>query len=181
MPSATLWRSGCCGTALSAERCRWYTWTVACRNCVDTCNCALVSTGGSISITGTGTSLNPYDLSVGVALPLPYTVQGLLSTQTGVVRMYFSQPATITNVIAGVGTAPVGDAIIVDVNKNGTSMFTSGNRPTIAAGTNSSIENPPDVSANASVDIGDYITVDIDQVGSSVAGNNLVVTVEYVR
>jgi hypothetical protein len=154
---------------------------VACRNCVDTCNCALVSTGGTVTITGTGTSLNPYNLSVGITIPIPYTVAGVLATQVGSVPLYFSEAATITNVIVGVGTAPVGSSLIVDVNKNGVSMFTSGARPTITTATTSSVTNPPDVSASASIDAGEYVTVDIDAVGSSVEGNDLVVTIEYVR
>jgi len=84
--------------------------------------------------------------------------------------------ATVTRVRASVSQAPVGASIIVDVNLNGTTIFTTqANRPTIlAAGfTDTSI---PDVT---SVVAGDYLTIDIDQVGSTTPGSNLTVQVEF--
>jgi hypothetical protein len=75
-----------------------------------------------------------------------------------------------------VGTAPTGSAVIVDVNKNGTTVFTTqSNRPQIADGQYSSgvvtaVEVAPFVA-------GDYFTVDIDQVGSTIAGSDLTVEV----
>lgn len=152
---------------------------MACRNCVDTCNCAIVSTNGSLTVTGSGTALAPYDLKVGVTQSTTYTALGNLSAAAGTARLYFSNAVTITNVIAGVGTAPTGAPILIDVNRNGTTIFTTqANRPTIAVSTNSDTASVPDVTAVAA---GQYLTIDIDQVGSGVTGADLVVTVEYVR
>lgn len=152
---------------------------MACRNCVDTCNCAIVSTDATITVTGSGTALDPYDVSLAVPLSITYTVPEVLAVQTGSIRFYFNGTATITNVTASVGVAPTGASIIVDVNKGGTTIFTTqANRPTITAGSNVDLTSTPDVTAVAS---GEYLTVDIDQVGSSVSGANLVVTVEYLR
>lgn len=106
-----------------------------------------------------------------------FSVPGTVATATGGMRFYFDQAATFTQVRASVGTAPTGASLIVDVNKNGTTIFTTqSNRPTIAVSTNTDLSGTPDVLDMA---IGDYITVDVDQVGSTVAGSNLTVQVEY--
>lgn len=123
--------------------------------------------------------MSPYDLKVGVTQSVTYTVLGALTVANGSVRLYFSHVATITNVIAGVGTAPTGSSVIVDVRKNNTSVFTTtANRPTIAVSTFVDTTSVPDVTAIAA---GDYLTIDVVQIGSGVAGADLVVTVEYTR
>jgi hypothetical protein len=75
-----------------------------------------------------------------------------------------------------VGTAPTGTSIIVDVYKNGSTIFTtSGNRPTISVGSfldNSSI---PD---NTGLVSGDYLTIGLVQVGNIISGSDLTVQIE---
>lgn len=106
-----------------------------------------------------------------------FTFSGALTVQSGAMRFVLPRAATILGVQAAAGTAPTGAAIICDVNKNGTTIFTtSGNRPSIPIAGNVSGVAVPDVTAFAA---GDYMTVDVDQVGSSVAGSNLMVTVTY--
>jgi hypothetical protein len=62
------------------------------------------------------------------------------------------------------------------VKKNGTTIFTNpAHRPTITVGTNTALASAIDVS---SLSAGDYITVDITQIGSSTAGSDLTVTLE---
>lgn len=102
---------------------------------------------------------------------------GTLSVSVGTGRLTFPVAATILGVVAAVNTAPTGAAILCDVNKNGTTIFTTqGNRPSIAAAGFASATATPDVTAFAA---GDYMTVDIDQVGSTAPGTNLTVTVRY--
>lgn len=74
-------------------------------------------------------------------------------------------------------TAPAGADIIVDINKNGTTIFTTqGNRPTIGDGLNKGGKSAtPDV---VSIADGDVMTLDIDQIGSGTPGSDLTV---YVR
>jgi len=105
-----------------------------------------------------------------------YFKQGTLTTSTGTIRLPIDGTYTIVGTRLMVGTAPTGAAIIVDVNKNGTTIYTTqGNRPTIAASANSGGPgSTPDVTSLAA---GDYLTVDVDQVGSTVAGADLTVTV----
>lgn len=86
---------------------------------------------------------------------------------------------TIISVAAYANTAPTGASMIIDVNKNGTTIFgTQGNRPTIAAGSNAATVGAFSVSSLAD---GDRISVDVDQVGSTVAGSDLTVVVRMKR
>jgi hypothetical protein len=80
---------------------------------------------------------------------------------------------SVIGVRARLDTAPTGATAILDVNKNGTTMFTTqGSRPTIAISGNDSTVLLPDVVAFVA---GDRLSYDIDQVGSGVAGSDLTV------
>lgn len=82
---------------------------------------------------------------------------------------------TIKEVRLKVKTAPTGAALIVDVNKNGTTIFTTQtNRPQIAIGATEGNTTTIEVSGLVK---GDDITFDIDQIGSTIAGGALVVEV----
>jgi hypothetical protein len=115
--------------------------------------------------------------------PPPYAVLvlsqgGTISASPGTARIYndAGRALTIMAVRASAGTAPTGAPLIVDIKKTGVTIFTnSANRPTIAAGANTSgkVTNM-DVTALAD---GDYLTVDVAQVGSVVAGSDLVVQI----
>ncbi len=106
-----------------------------------------------------------------------FTIPGDLTTGAKNVRYYFETTRTISNVIVSVGTAPTGASAIFDVNKNGTTIFTTqGNRPTIAASGFYDGSSVPDVT---SIVAGDYLTVDVDQIGSSVAGKDAVVRIVF--
>lgn len=111
----------------------------------------------------------------GVAFERVFSVPGVLSVQTGNGRVYANQAGSVTEVRASVGTAPTGASLIVDVLKNGTTMYTTqANRPTITAGNFTVVATLPDVTSLAS---GDYITVNVAQVGSSVPGSDLAVQI----
>lgn len=133
----------------------------------------------------TGSSADPADLTVSQVLTMldiarqtqTWSRDGDAAVSTGAMRWYNRTGKTLTIHSAWVaaGTAPTGADLIVDVNKNGTTIFsTQGNRPTIAAGTNGGVADTPDVTTLAD---GDYLTVDIDQIGSSVVGANVTVGV----
>lgn len=110
---------------------------------------------------------------------LPYQRQGTLVVAAGVTRFRFPVAVTIVGISMACNTAPTGAAILADINKNGTTIFTTqGNRPTIAISafnTAAEVTNM-DVTAFAA---GDYLTVDIDQIGSTVAGADLTVAIRY--
>lgn len=82
---------------------------------------------------------------------------------------------TIRGAWAAAGAAPTGADVVVDVNRNGVTIFTTqANRPRVAAGTNGGVISMPDVTSFAD---GDYLTVDVDQVGSGSAGSDVTVGV----
>lgn len=106
---------------------------------------------------------------------LYFTRPGSLAVEAGVARLPLPAAAAIVSVIAMVNTAPTGASVIVDVLKNGTTVFTTqANRPTIAASANASGAALPDVTSLA---IGDYLQVNISQIGSIVAGADLTVAI----
>lgn len=101
---------------------------------------------------------------------------GTLTTTTGTQRLPIDGTCTVVGTRLMVGTAPVGANIIVDVNKNGSTIYTTqANRPAITAGQNAGGPGTtPDVTALAA---GDYLSIDIDQVGSTTAGSDLTVAI----
>jgi hypothetical protein len=108
-----------------------------------------------------------------------FSKTGDLIVEAGTHRLYNDSGAnwTIVGIRASVGTAPAGASILVDVNINGTTIFTTqANRPAIAAAANTSgkVTNM-DVTT---VTNGQYLTIDVDQIGSSTAGSDLTVQVE---
>lgn len=108
-----------------------------------------------------------------------FTFSGALFVQNGAIRVYnkFGSTLTIQKVFVSVNTAPTGAAIVVDVNLNGTTIFTTqANRPQIADGTNTGESSSMDVASFAD---GDYLQADVDQIGSTVAGADLTVQVIY--
>lgn len=85
----------------------------------------------------------------------------------------------IADIRAYVDTPPTTQSILIDVNKNGTTLFTTqANRLTIAAAGNASTTTAPDVTAVAA---GDRLTFDIDQVGTGTAGSDLYVTISITQ
>ena len=106
-----------------------------------------------------------------------YHIKGDLAT-TGkqAIRMPFA--GKITFVTAALTATPAGASAIVDLHKNGTTMYTTqGNRPTIAAGSTYVTATLPDVLIWAA---GDVLQLEVDQKGSSTAGSDLSVVVGYV-
>jgi hypothetical protein len=120
------------------------------------------------------------DLVVLTPPPLTYSIWGALETGEGTFPIFndTGRTWTILAVRASVGTAPVGSSVIVDVNKNGTSIFGDQlERPAIAPGNNTSKSTGMTVTT---VDDGEYLTVDIDQIGSTQSGSDLVVQITVV-
>ncbi len=103
-----------------------------------------------------------------------FTVIGTLGTGTSVAPILVAQRAlTIVKAYANVKTAPTDAALIVDINKNGSTIWsTQGNRVQVAGAATSGTQT----SFNTTTLVeGDLLTLDIDQVGSSVAGADLTV------
>lgn len=106
---------------------------------------------------------------------------GTLSATGGTHRLYNDTGATwtIQSVRVSVGTAPTGASILIDINVDGTTIFTTqANRPTIAASANTS-GKVTNMNVTTVAD-GAYLTVDVDQTGSIVAGSDLSVQIEVL-
>jgi hypothetical protein len=111
----------------------------------------------------------------------PFSKGGVLSVATGTFR-YPVKGGTfqIQTVAAMVGTVPTGATTLkVDVNKNGTTIYgTQTNRPIWVASANAATVGAHDATT---VTDGDYVTIDIDAVGSTIAGSDLVVVIRMQR
>ncbi len=116
---------------------------------------------------------------VQTSVMVPWSCSGVLTVRVGGHSFHVEEDYTILGVRATVGTAPTGTSIIVDVNKAASTLFTTqANRPTIAAGSQTSGVVVPDVTT---ISAGQALSVDIDQVGSTEPGRNLTVTVRLAR
>ena len=75
-----------------------------------------------------------------------------------------------------VTTAPTGSPIVIDLLKNGVSVYNGANRPTIDVGTTSTINGSVSTSFIGDafdIDQGDVLSVNITQVGSTIKGTAL--------
>ncbi len=113
-------------------------------------------------------------MGAGTATPT-FSIVGTLSVGTDLAPLIIAPFAlTILKAFARVKTAPTGASVIIDVNKNGTSIWatTQANRLTIAAAALSASQTAFDTTTLAE---GDYLTIDVDQIGSTIAGADLTV------
>ena len=96
---------------------------------------------------------------------------------TGTAKTTFRMPYafTLTGVRASVTTAPTGSTLTVDINENGSSILSTKITIDSSEKTSTTAATAPVISDTALADDAE-ITIDIDQVGSSVAGKGLKVT-----
>lgn len=110
----------------------------------------------------------PKTATFALALGIPATV-GVNKTN----EIIIPRTGEIVKAFAYVKTAPTGANLIFDINLNGTTIWsTQGNRLTVSAGQNSASTTTFNTTA---VTEGDRLTIDIDQVGSTVAGQDITV------
>jgi hypothetical protein len=110
---------------------------------------------------------------------LRVSIQGLLAVGTNVVpRIVLPRACTILKVTAYCETAPTGASILIDINKNGAdSIFSGVTRITIAASANA--DNRTSFHATNKILAADEtLTIDIDQVGSTVPGSDISLSIE---
>lgn len=106
---------------------------------------------------------------------VPMNTAGAASAGAGAMRLGIPFASRLLGVAISAGTAPAGADLILDVNVNGTTVFpTQSGRPRILAGANAGTVQ---LSQPVTLAPGDYITIDVDQVGSGTAGSNLGVTI----
>ena len=134
----------------------------------------LTKTGNTLAVDETVIAPLSY---VDASIKAVFSSPGVQAVKTGQGRYYVINACTILGAIASVGTAPTGATFIIDVLKNGTTIYTGGtNRPTISASAFVSATTivAPAVTALA---VGDYLTVNVAQIGSTIPGSDLTVIV----
>lgn len=100
-----------------------------------------------------------------------------VSSGTAKVPNRTGRSRTVVQVWLDITTSPTGSAIIVDILKNGTTIFSdTDNRPQIAAGQEYGYTENIDIDT---WDDGDYYTWQVVQVGSTDPGADLTITVVY--
>ena len=111
----------------------------------------------------------------GVGLGVVSLVQeGELLVTTGTKRWYAPRNIVVNKIIARVDTVASGSSINITINKVSGGATTT-KTMSIAAGSTKQEDTNPSFSLNAD----DYMTLDITQVGSGTAGENLRVTFTY--
>lgn len=112
-----------------------------------------------------------------------YTAAGAVTVGTAKARFINGTGETLRlrKVTLFVGTAPTGADLIVDVNVNGTTAFSAQTaRPKVVAGQTTGSSVPAVSGADVLVAPGAALTVDVDQIGSTVAGSDLSVVIQGV-
>jgi len=124
-----------------------------------------------------GTEIVPSDIPIVVSVSDETT---LLTTGTAKVKFRMPHVFKLTGVRASVSTAPTGSALTVDINENGSSVLST--KLTIDAGelTSTTAATAAVISDTLLADDAE-ITIDIDNVGSTVAGKGLKVTLLGAR
>lgn len=101
--------------------------------------------------------------------------EGLLVPTAGLFTWYAADDWTVLSVRVSVTDAPVGDGIVVDVLRNGESLWADpADRPTIPDGGTEVVVTPDVVSLAA----GEHLGVTIEQVGSTFEGSDLLVQID---
>jgi len=101
---------------------------------------------------------------------------------TGTAKLTFRMPyaMTLTQVRASVNTAATGSAVIVDINESGSTVLSTKLSIDATERTSVTAATPPVISDSALADDAE-ITIDIDQVGSTLTGKGLKVVMIGTR
>jgi hypothetical protein len=118
---------------------------------------------------------------------LPVSIQLACSDEataltTGTAKLTFRMPhaMTVTAVRASVGTAPTGSTLVVDINEGGTTILSTELSIDATEKTSTTAATPAVISDTALADDAE-ITIDIDQIGSTIAGAGLKITLIGTR
>jgi len=121
-------------------------------------------------------STNTADISK-IKKVVSFYIDGTLYTGTSFVYWLSDASYAISKVKIGVSSAPTGSgsSVTVDVHKNSTTIFTTqSKRPSISNGDTQDDSETPDVT---SISENDILSIDIDSVGSTDAGDDLMVSI----
>lgn len=105
---------------------------------------------------------------------------GDLATGTDIDSFEMHWDATLVGITLVAGTAPTGANIIVDVNKNGTTVMTTNKVVIETTETNSQDATTQPGITTSSFLKGDVVSFDIDQIGSTIAGERIKIYLDFV-
>ena len=165
---------------------------ISVRGRVDTSNGNAVFDGASALLLNSDFDLVQYQPTPQVPYgAIHFALGGALSAGVNQGRMVLARGGIVKDVQCLIKTAPTGADLIFDINTydgaSYTSMFST--KPTILDGASRGGAQPDDTYARrclrggfgASVSAGAELTIDIDQIGSGVAGSDAVVEVRAVQ
>lgn len=111
-----------------------------------------------------------------MVIVVPFSATGVMTTRTGKNFIQLLGSGKIIAIYAYLNTAPTGGTTFkIDVNLNGTTIYTTqANQPTWVASANAATVGDHAVKTYAN---GDRLSIDVDAVGSTVAGSDLSVSV----
>jgi hypothetical protein len=107
---------------------------------------------------------------------IPFVHDYTLFVTQGQQAYRFPYDATILGVSGCLRTAPTGSPVVIDININGTTIFpVQADRPTFAIGAT----DLPEIALDVQIVTSDRLTIDLDDVGSTLAGEDLSVFIRY--
>lgn len=136
------------------------------------------ATGGIVTVDGTATLVNKtlamannditgFPVTIGIACSDETTA---ITTGTGKATFRVPFAFTLTEVRATVTTAPTGSTIIIDINENGTTVMTTTKLSIDATEKTSTTAASAAAITDSAIADDSEITIDFDQVGSTVSG-----------
>lgn len=144
----------------------WYAFAPVAGNRVTIGGAVYVYTGGVwTAASGTGATV--------VAIPIACGDEVTAAT-TGTAKVTFRMPyaMTLSAVRASVTTAPTGSTLVIDINESGSTILSTKLSIDASEKTSTTAATPPVISDTSLADDAE-ITIDFDQVGSSVAGTGV--------
>jgi hypothetical protein len=132
-----------------------------------------ITLGTNLSFSGTTLNAATTNQTIQVACSDEST-----ALTSGAAKVTFRMPfaMTITQVRASVNTAPTGSTLIIDINENGTSILSTKLSIDATEKTSTTAATAAVISDSALADDSE-ITIDIDQVGATVAGAGLKIAI----
>lgn len=110
---------------------------------------------------------------------ITFSISGELVAEAKTHRYYPPFDITIDDMVLSCGVAPTGSSVKFDVDRSGTTIFTTqGNRPEVAAAAYVDTAAVPDVTT---VTTSQYLTIEVDEIGSTLPGEDAVLTIRAHR
>lgn len=128
-----------------------------------------ISVTQAVDLDAIETTVNALPVEIGFAASDETT-----ALTTGTAKLTFRMPfaMTLTEVRASVTTAPTGSTLVADINEGGTTILSTKLSIDATEKTSETAATPPVISDSALADDAE-ITIDIDQIGSTIAGAGL--------